>query len=191
MNSTELYPAIDRFAAGQAAMTAVAASRVPQLQSVLGDQLGLMVFPKFGSGKMAGRPIIDMAGFGISSQSANKQLAAQLLTYLVFPDQLTDLFKATHAMPAGNKWDTGVIDNPLLKDLYTRWVRGPGVPYISNLMPTVFWTDAMFVNSQNIIAGQSTGEQAGLLATKVAHDWCDQNSALVDRYDQWAADLVF
>ena len=32
-------------------------------------------------------------------------------------------------------------------------------------MPGVFWTDAMFVNSQKIITGEFTGEQAARTPT--------------------------
>ena len=185
MNSIELYPGIDLFGAGKGAMTAVAAALVPKMQKSLGsDKVGLMVFPKFGKGKMAGKPIIDTSGIGISSQSANKKAAAQFLEYLLQPDQLAEMFNAVKILPASTAWDGKAISDPVTKQLHDQWINGGGngVSYISNLMPTLFWTDAMFVNSQKIIDGQFTGEQAGNLAAEVAKKWRDQNPDLLEKY---------
>ena len=63
------------------------------------------------------------------------------------------------------------------------------VPYIANLMPGLFWTDAMFVNAQNIVSGEFTGEQAGENAAQVTQRWADQNPDLVENYTLWAEDL--
>jgi len=74
--------------------------------------------------------------------------------------------------------------------IWKGWVGNPdAVPYISNLMPVLFWTDAMFVNSQKIIAGEWTGEQAGQNAYEVTQKWVEQNPDLVEKYSQWAKDL--
>ena len=47
----------------------------------------------------------------------------------------------------------------------------------------------MFVNSQKIISGEFTGEQAGENAAAVATRWAEQNPDLVENYTIWAADL--
>jgi hypothetical protein len=57
-------------------------------------------------------------------------------------------------------------------------------------MPTLFWTDAMFVNSQKIIAGEYTGEQAGENAQAVSEKWREQNPDLLEHYTIWAKDLA-
>jgi hypothetical protein len=57
-------------------------------------------------------------------------------------------------------------------------------------MPTLFWTDAMFVASQKILGGTMTGEEAGELAAEITEKWKAQNPDLVDNYAKWAEDLA-
>jgi ABC-type glycerol-3-phosphate transport system substrate-binding protein len=190
MNSIDLYPGIDLFGAGKGAMTAIAMALVPAQQKALGaEKVGAMIFPIFGKGKMAGKPIIDTAGIGISSQSKNKEGAADFLTFLMAEEQLRSFYSQVGALPVNTTWDGQEIKDPLTKELWSNWVKGDGVVYISNLMPTLFWTDAMFVNSQKIIAGESTGEQAGELAQSVAQKWREQNPDLLEKYTVWAKEL--
>jgi hypothetical protein len=63
------------------------------------------------------------------------------------------------------------------------------VPYISNLMPVLFWTDAMFVNAQKIVSGEYTSAQAGDNAQTVAIKWREQNPDLLEKYTTWSKDL--
>jgi len=83
-----------------------------------------------------------------------------------------------------------VVTDPTLLTIWERWIKGDTTPYISNLMPTLFWTDAMFVNSQKIISGEFTGEQAGDNAAQVAQKWREQNPDLLEKYALWAEDLA-
>ena len=47
----------------------------------------------------------------------------------------------------------------------------------------------MFVNSQKILAGEMTGEQAGQNAQDVSEKWVKQNPDMVENYKTWAKDL--
>jgi hypothetical protein len=62
---------------------------------------------------------------------------------------------------------------------------------MGDLMPTLFWTDAMFVNAQKIISGEYTGEQAGNNAYAVTQKWREQNPDELEKYKIWAKDLTF
>ena len=84
--------------------------------------------------------------------------------------------------PTDTDWDGSVVEDPVLRSIWESWIVGPDtVPYIANLMPGLFWTDAMFVNAQNIISGEFTGEQAGENAAAVTQRWADQNPDLVEK----------
>ncbi len=190
MNSIDLYPGIDLFGAGKGAMTSIVTPLVPKMQKMLGsEKIAPMVFPVFGKGRMAGKPIIDTAGIGISSQSKNKEVAADFLKFLLGDGSLRSMFKEVGVLPAINTWDGAEIQDTVTRQLFGGWVKGDGVPYISNLMPTLFWTDAMFVNSQKIISGEFTGEQAGDNAQAVATKWREQNPDFVEKYSTWTNDL--
>lgn len=190
MNSIDLYPGIDLFGAGKGAVTQIVGPLVPKMQSLLGaEKVGAMVMPAFGKGRMAGKPIADTQGLGISSQSQHKQVAADFLTFLHQPERVSALWEQVKQLPADSTWDGSVIPDPLLRQIWQEWMQGDNVPYISNLMPTLFWTDAMFVNSQKIVAGEYTGEQAGQNAHDVTQKWVEQNPDMADKYKQWADEM--
>jgi raffinose/stachyose/melibiose transport system substrate-binding protein len=190
INSIDLYPGIDLFGAGKGAMTLIAGPLVPDMQSKLGaENVGVMVFPVWGQGAMAGRPIRDTQGLGISSQSDYKEEAADFLQFLHSEERVNALWDQVSQLPADTTWDGSVIDDPTIKQIWQEWMHGDSIPYISNLMPVLFWTDAMFVNSQKIIAGEYTGEEAGANAEEVSRKWREQNPDFVDNYETWRKDL--
>jgi raffinose/stachyose/melibiose transport system substrate-binding protein len=192
MLSVDLYPGIDMFGAGKAAMTAIVTPIAASQAKALGssEKIGPMVFPVFGTGKMAGKAIADYQGFGISSQSQNKDVAADFLRSLHTPERVTALWNAAHVLPTDTSFDGNTIDDPLLKAIWEGWVANKdAVTYISDLMPVLFWTDAMFVNSQKIISGEYTPEQAGQNAYDVTQKWVQQNPDMVKNYAAWAKDL--
>jgi multiple sugar transport system substrate-binding protein len=192
MNSIDLYPGIDLFGAGKAAMTAIVTPLAASQAKMLGssEKVGGMVFPVFGQGKMAGKPIADCQGLGISSQSEFKEVAAEFIQFTHDPERVSTLWNDVNVLPVDTSFNPDQITDPLLNQIWKGWVGNPdAVPYISNLMPVLFWTDAMFVNSQKIIAGEFNGEQAGENAYEVSKKWAEQNPDLVENYRTWAKDL--
>ena len=190
INSIDLYPGIDLFGAGEGAMTLIVGPLVADIQSKLGaENVGVMVFPVWGQGAMAGKPIRDTQGLGISSQSDYKEEAADFLQFLHSEERVNALWDQVRQLPADTTWDGSVIDDPTIKQIWQEWMQGDSIPYISNLMPVLFWTDAMFVNSQKIIAGEYTGEEAGANAEEVSRKWREQNPDFVENYKTWQKDL--
>jgi hypothetical protein len=61
--------------------------------------------------------------------------------------------------------------------------------YVADLMPTLFWTDAMFVISQDILAGKLKGEESGEIAAEDTEKWKQQNPDMVENYTIWGQDL--
>jgi raffinose/stachyose/melibiose transport system substrate-binding protein len=172
-------------------MTQIAGALIPDMQSKLGaENVGVMVLPVWGQGAMAGKPIRDTQGLGISSQSDYKQQAAEFLQFLHTEERVNALWKQVGVLPADATWNGNVIGDPTIKQLWQGWMRGESIPYISNLMPVLFWTDAMFVNSQMIIAGEYTGEEAGANAEEVSRKWREQNPDFVKNYKTWQKDLT-
>jgi raffinose/stachyose/melibiose transport system substrate-binding protein len=191
MNSIELYPGIDMYGAGKGAMTAVVGTLAPSQAQTLGaEKVGFMVFPVFGTGKMAGKPIFDAQGLGISSQSKYKEVDADFLKFLHTSERLDALYDEVHIMPSDSTWNNPKLaQDPLNEAQVKGWIQADNVPYISNLMPVLFWTDAMFVNSQKIISGEYTAEQAGQNAYDVTQKWVEQNPDLVQNYTTWTQDF--
>jgi len=191
INSLELYQGIQLFDTGKASMCFNTTPAIPNSQKQLGvKNVGYFVMPKFGTGKMAGIPILDTQGFGIPTKGSDHETAAKLLAFMQSKERTQAMWTTSKQIPANTTFDAGVIDDPLLRTVQQKWVAGKHNVYIADLMPTKFWTDAMFVASQKILSGSMTGEQAGELAHKVTDTWKKQNPDMVQNYSTWGKDLA-
>ena len=89
-------------------MTAIVAPILGKQISLLGgsEKIGPMTFPVFGVGKMAGKPIADCQGIGISSQSKNKEVAADFLRFVHDRTRVEALWTMASAIPNDEFFDT-------------------------------------------------------------------------------------
>jgi ABC-type glycerol-3-phosphate transport system substrate-binding protein len=190
-NSLELYQGIDGlFNQGKAAFCQIVGTLVPNSQEQLGaENVGVMPMPTFGVGKYAGLPVVDVQGMGIASGSANKPAVADFIAFMHSEERRQALWDQVKQMPADDRWDgDAIIQDPVLKKMWG-WFKGSNSPYFSNIIPTLFWTDAMFVTGQKIIAGEMTGQEAGDLAAEVAGKWRDQNPDMLANYQKWTSTI--
>ncbi len=188
--SLELYQGIEMFDNGKSAMCFNTTPALPNSQTKLGaDNVGYMVMPTFGTGSMAGIPITDTQGFGIPTKAKDPQSAAAFIDFMHSPESLQNYWTLAKQVPADTRFDASVIDVPLIKEVHAKWVAGPTNVYIADLMPSLFWTDAMFVASQKILGGSMTGVEAGKLAAEVTAKWKKQNPDMVANYQTWGKDL--
>jgi multiple sugar transport system substrate-binding protein len=193
MNSIDLYPGVELFGAGKAATTILVTPLIGSQTAALGssENVGTMVIPAFGSGAMAGKPIADCQGFGISAQSEHKEVAADFLRFMNTKERVEAIWHDSKALPVNDSFDPNIIEDPLLKEAWETWVGNDDViPYLGGLMPVLFWTDASFVNSQKIISGEWNGEQCGQNAQDVTNKWIEQNPDMVEKYTLWTEDLA-
>jgi len=189
MPSLELYPGIDLIVAGKVAMGESIGSRVPADSKKTNGRIGTMVMPVYGKGKMAGKPIFDAQGLGISTGSKNPEAAAAFLEYLQSPERLKVQFEKTGWLPANSNFDDSVLTDPVVKDMWQKFGKSPNIPYVSNLVPGQFYEQALLPSAQQVVQGKITGAQAGELAAKVAKEWRDFNPDMVENYKKWAKDL--
>lgn len=189
MSSLELYPGIDLVVAGKLAMGQSIGTRLPADSKATNGRIGSMVMPVFGKGKLAGQPIVDTQGLGIAEGSANPEAAAAFLEYLNTPERLGAFYKATSWLPSSSRFDTSVIEDPMVRSMWQAWGEAPNITNVTNLMPGQFYEQAAIPTGQQVVQGTLTGEQAGELAAQVAQEWREFNPDLVEKYQQWVVDL--
>jgi raffinose/stachyose/melibiose transport system substrate-binding protein len=188
--SLTLYDGTRLFDSGRAALCFNTTAALPESEAALGaDSVGYMVMPVFGKGKMAGVPIVDAQGFGIPTGAADPRNAARLIEFMHTKERLQAYWTMSRQIPTDEAFDSSVVDEPLIKSVVERWFLGNNVLTIEDLMPNKFWTEAMFVASQKIVAGELTGEQAGDLAHDVTEAWKTTNPDTVNNYAIWGNDL--
>jgi multiple sugar transport system substrate-binding protein len=191
ITSLQLYQGIQLFDTGKASMCFNTTPAIPNSQKQLGAaNVGFMMLPRFGKGQLAKFPILDTQGFGIPSKGNDHADAGKLLDFMHSPERLQAMWKLSKQIPADSRFDGSVIDVPLIRAVQKKWIAGKHNVYIADLMPTKFWTDAMFVASQKILAGSLTGNQAADLAHSVTNTWKQQNPDMVSNYKTWGRDLA-
>lgn len=189
ISSVELYPGIDRIVAGEIAMGQSIGTRLPADSAASGGRVGVMTLPVFGTGALAGQPIVDVQGLGISADSARPEVAARFLEFLNAPEQLQSFWDSTGWVPASARFDASVIQDASVRDLWERWGRSPNITNITNLMPGQFYEQAAIPTAQEILSSGMSGEEAGEMAARVAQEWRDFNPDLVEKYQAWVTDL--
>jgi ABC-type glycerol-3-phosphate transport system substrate-binding protein len=182
-----MYDGLRLFNSGRAGFTLSITASLPNHLAQLGSEsVGLTVMPVFGQGKMAGRPIIDKQGFGIPSRAANPGTAARFLEFMHSKERVQAMWTLAHQIPADEAFDKSIVDDPVMRGVVERYWGSNPVLTIEDLMPLRFWTDAMFVASQKIVAGEMTGQQAGELAHQVTEAWRGSVSPeTVNNYAIW------
>ena len=189
MSSLELYPGIDLVVAGKLAIGQTIGTRLPADSKATNGKIGYMVMPVFGKGKLAGKPIVDVQGLGISTNAEDPQAAAAFLEYLNSPERLKAFWDATGWLPSNTTFDSSVITDASVRGMWENWGLKPNVSNVTNLMPGQFYERAAIPSGQQIVQGAITGEQAGELAANTAKEWRDFNPDLVENYQKWAVDL--
>ena len=190
VNSLSLYQGIQLYNTGKASMALNNTPALPDSQKKLGkEKVGFMKLPVFGTGKMAPYPVVDSQGFGIPAKAKDPETAAKLIDYMHTPERLQAYWKLSQQIPADSRFNPAVINNPLLKQTYNKFIKAKHNVYIADLMPGLFWTDAMFVISQKILGGNMKGSQSGDYADKITQKWKKQNPDEVKHYTTWGNDL--
>jgi multiple sugar transport system substrate-binding protein len=189
MPSLELYPGIDLVVAGKVAIGQTVGTRLPADSKATGGKIGYMTMPVFGKGKLAGVPVVDVQGLGISANAEDPAAAAAFLEFLQSPEQLKAFWAATGWLPSNTTFDASVIQDASVRGLWENWGLKPNISNVTNLMPGQFYERAAIPTGQQIVAGAMTGEQAGELAANTAKEWRDFNPDMVENYRKWVKDL--
>ena len=189
MSSLELYPGIDLVAAGKLAIGQSIGTRLPADSKATGGKIGYMTMPVFGKGKLAGVPVVDVQGLGISTNAGDPKAAAAFLEYLHSPERLKAFWDATGWIPSNKNFDTSVITDASVRGLWENWGLKPNISNVTNLVPGQFYERAAIPTGQQIVQGSMTGEQAGELASNTAKEWREFNPDMVENYRKWALDL--
>lgn len=190
MSSLELYPGIDLVAAGKLAIGQYIGTRLPADSKATGGKIGCMTMPVFGKGKLAGVPVLDVQGLGISTNAEDPQAAAAFLDYLHSPERLKAFWDITGWIPSNKTFDASVISDPSVRAMWEYWGLKPSISNIANILPGQFYERAAIPTGQQIVQGSMTGEQAGELAANTAKEWRDFNPDMVENYRKWAVDLA-
>jgi len=190
--STDGYTGLTRFAQSQAGMAFELYTYGRLALDALGpDVVGVWQGPRWGTGPLAARPVMDMQGFAIAARAASPQAAGDLLRFLNSQASSDALWQAARMLPASRAWDgTRLLRGLVHQQLWSDWVQANYLPYMPAIMPVDFWDKAMFQGSQKLLAGDLTPAKAAANANAVAMQWAAANVPFKQRYDQLRSELA-
>ena len=116
-----------------------------------------------------------------------KAVAADFITFLHTPEQLTAYYEATGVPPADDRFDPEAITNPLVRQVFD-WATVNAAPEIENYVPFDIAFNGFNTAQVQLITGQiESPEEAAAFTQDVADKWRQSNRLLLEQYKQWAA----
>jgi raffinose/stachyose/melibiose transport system substrate-binding protein len=185
INSLDYQQGQDLFVQGKAAMifgndTFLAG----WAQTMTWDKIGVMLVPKYATGKLASTYVVTAQGWGVTSWSQHPQEAADFLMYMHTPDRLNAWFADTGVLPADNRLDTSQIQQPQLKQVY-EWDTTISGPNLENFIPSQMDEQANFAGVQLLFTGDKTPDELGQLTEDVLTKWREQSPDAVKNFETW------
>ena len=185
INSLDYQQGQDLFVQGKAAMifgndTFLAG----WAQTMTWDKIGVMMVPKYGSGKLADTYVVTAQGWGVTSWSKYPQEAANFLMFMHTPERVNAWFKATGVLPADDRLDTNLITQPQLKQIY-EWDTTVSGPNLENFIPSMLDEQANFAGTQLLFSGDKSPEELAQMAEEVITKWREQSPDAVKNFEAW------
>jgi raffinose/stachyose/melibiose transport system substrate-binding protein len=186
INSVDYQQGQDLFVQGKSAMIFGNDTFLAGWAKDLGwDKMGVMMVPKYGTGKLADTYVTTAQGWGITSWSEHPQDAADFLQFMHTPERVNAWFEATGVLPADNRLDTGLIQQDQLKQIY-EWDTQAAGPNLENFIPSIMDEQANFACTQLLFAGEKTPAQCAELTEEVLAKWREQSPDQVQNFENWA-----
>lgn len=184
--SLQLYQGQAIFSQGKAAMTWVAGSAVKNFVDQMGvKNVGIMLTPVFGHGKMAGTIGATSQTLAITSFSQHKQLAAQFVEYAHSPARLKAFYDMTGSIPADGRFSSSNLAIPQ-QQLLWNWMLHKPDAYGENFISGQLDSDGNFAGLQDILTGSKTPAQVGQIMQSVVLKWRQQNPIQVNQFKAWS-----
>lgn len=186
INSLDYQQGQDLFVTGKAAMLFGNDTFLAGWAKTMGtwDKMGVMLTPKYGSGKLADTYVVTAQGWGVTSWSKHPKESADFLVFMHTPERLNAWFQDTGVFPADDRLDTSLITQPLLKQIF-EWDTKIGGPNLENFIPSMMDEQANFAGAQLLFSGDKTPAQLGQMTEDVLAKWREQTPDAVKNFEAW------
>lgn len=186
INSIDYQQGQDQFVQGKAAMIFGNDTFLKGWADTIGwENMDVMMVPKYADKKLADTYVVTAQGWGITSWSKHPSESADFLMFMHTPERLGAWFKYTGVLPADNRMDTSLIDQPILKQIYD-WDTKVGGPNLENFIPSMLDEQSNFVGAQLLFSGDKTPEELAQMAEDVAAKWREQNPEQKANFEVWS-----
>jgi raffinose/stachyose/melibiose transport system substrate-binding protein len=184
--SLTLWAGLDRFNEGRSAFTLASGPMFAGCRRALGEAAAVFVAPVTGHGRLAGLPIVDTQGIGVSSSCSCPELAADLLLHLHDAGRRRSLWEDVRLFPADSRWDGPETNDPDYLRMWGWYARARNAPYVPNFMPLDLHYRLAAELGQEVLAGRRSAGTAGTAAWERSREWQEADPDRTRVYREWA-----
>jgi ABC-type glycerol-3-phosphate transport system substrate-binding protein len=184
--SLTLWEGLQRFNEGRSAFTVASGPMFSTCRRALGDGATAFVAPSAETGPLAGLPIVDTQGVGVSASSEDPRLAAALVASLHGAAERDALWRDVRLFPADRRWEGPADPDGDYLQIWRWYADGPSAPYLPNLMPLDLHYALAAEIGQAVLAGRISGAEAGAQAQQRSREWVAADAERAETYREWA-----
>ncbi|MCL5071055.1 MAG: ABC transporter substrate-binding protein [Actinobacteria bacterium] len=187
-NSVELYQGQDNFIKGNAAFTLTTGTGLDFAKKMGAEKVGVMKFPKWGAGALAGRLQVSSQTVGITSWTEYPEESAKFIMFMKTPERLSEMYKQSGAMPSDDRFDINVLGTEQEKKI-AEMMKEPVAPWGENYIPTQFDEQAYYSGVQEFFNGK-TPEDMAKNSQDVIEKWRKEQPDSFASFKKWYDSLT-
>ena len=185
VSSLEYYQAQNLFLAGEAGMAIAGQTKVNSFVKVLGEEnVGVMLPPRFGRGRLAGKMPNTAQQLLVTSWSAHKDEAADLLRYFHTPERLERMNLLSGAVPPDDRFDRSQLQRPQDRTM-VQWMGSESMTSYQNYWPPQMDRENLFLAVQSLFSGTLSADKAAKQVDEFLKRWRDLSSDTVEELATW------
>lgn len=189
ISSLSLQQGWQLFPQGKVAMSwTTDGNAIHWLKTMGGDsKVGFMKTPVWGHGKLAQAYDSTQSSTAfITSWSPHKRQDAKFLAFLHSQSAMTNWWHITHAFPADKQFNTSLIKDPAIKQLWNWDTTGQQV-WPENYLPPMVDQNADLAGGQMITSQSGSPAKVASLWRSTLSQWKSQNPSQYHNYLKWAS----
>lgn len=185
--SLDWFQGREKFHQGEAAFSLATNGQAIQWIEDMGgsDHVGIMRFPEFGSGDMAGGLNVQSHSFAIPEFAEDKEAAADFLMFMHTKERLKRWYELTKNIPADDRFDPSVLQTESEKFVYD-YLLNDSVPWAEIYIPVQVDEEGVWSAAQMIFSG-STPDEAAAKIEETAEKWRSIDPEGVEDFTDWAS----
>ena len=187
IGSLEMSQGVDSVASGNGAMSMVPDNTIALLKEKMGDNLGVMPFPIFGTGKLANATGIGSSGgLSIPSWSNDPVIAGQFIEFLLSEERVNAFFDQVGVIPLSNRFDGSRLEPESVSAMQYGILTDRPIAFAPSLFtPVQVNEQGTYLAAQGVALGTMTPEEGAELIDSVILQWRTENPDKLQQLVEW------
>lgn len=188
--SIDILQGIDLFGLGDTAFTYYAYGGIQPLYDILGDDLGLMSFPRIGEGSVFSDTFPASAQqLVVPAYSEHPKEANDFLKFLLSPERANAMYAASGLFPSNTEFDASKARNPF-EQIVLDYGMTHSMNNSLNFMPPEVGWGGIATHFTSLYNGDLTADEVAQEVENLSVQWKDSNPDMLENYKGWYDALV-